>query len=695
MTTLSLDAALSGLKAAQRSLDTISNNIANAQTVGYTRKILPQETLVVGGVGMGVSLDAIMRNVDKSLLRDLFKQLSVSQSASVTQTYLNRIQDFNGAAEAEKSISAMLGKLADAFSSLSGAPDNSVALQQTVTAAQQVAKTFNNYNTLLNQMRSDTEGNISQDVAQANAQIRAIATLNLQIQTLSAQGKSTADLEDQRDIAIRNLSKFVQISTFTGDNGILVVMTKQGQTLADGTAHQLVFNQSSPLTASTYYPGGGANGLFIDSASGTEVPQGQIGGEIGALFDLRDKTIPTYQAQIDELAQKTAYRFQQEGLKLFTDANGSVPANVADPGVVGYVGFAGQIRVNQNVVADPTLLRRGTNGGVVAAGSNEVIRKISQFAFGAYEYQQANGTADISAGTLFTSLGLTQVNKINGNQDLTDYTPDLDAAPNITAPAQFSIDIGGGPVGITINPGDTATDLVNNINTALGSNVASLSSGGQLVLTAGADITLADIDIGAAGMADLGFNFGTFTAQDPSFTVQVGTQSPVTVNIGSTDTSTDLLNTLNAVPGLIATLGGGGELVLTPRYGGDITLQNVTGTPLTALGMTVTNVAHVAFRQSHLGPGGTLMTGLSTGGSIEDFARGAVSAQAEDASRAADATAREDTYFQALDKRNSDESGVSIDEEIAALTRVQTAYSAAARMISATEKLMDDLLNSV
>ncbi|MEZ0223037.1 MAG: flagellar hook-associated protein FlgK [Alphaproteobacteria bacterium] len=694
MTTLSLDSALSGLKAAQRSLDTISNNIANAQTVGYTRKILPQETLVVGGVGMGVKLDAIMRNVDKALLRDLFKQLSVSQSATVTQTFLSRIQDFNGASEAEKSISAMLGKLADAFSSLSGAPDNSVALQQTLTAAQQVAKTFNNYNTLLNQMRNDAEGQISQDVVQANAQIRAIATMNLKIQGLTAAGQSTADLEDQRDIAIRNLSKFMQVSTFTGENNIVVVMTKQGQTLADTVAHQLVFEKSA-LTASTYYPGGGANGLYIDSASGTEIVQGQIGGEMGALFDLRDKTIPTYQAQIDELAQKTAYRCQQEGLKLFTDANGAVPANVADPGVVGYVGFAGQIRVNQNIVADPTLMRRGTNGGIVASGSNEIIRKISQFAFGAYEYQQANGTADISAGTLFSSLSLTQVNKINGDQDLTDYTPDLDAAPNITAPAQFTIDIGGGPVGITINPGDTATDLVNNINTALGSSVASLSSGGQLILTAGADITLADIDIGAAGMADLGFAFGTFTAQDPSFTVQVGTQSPVTVNISATDTSTDLLNTLNAIPGLTATLGTGGELILTPQYGGDITLANVTGTPLAALGMTVTNVPHVAFRQNNLGPGGTLTTGLSTGGALEDFARSSVSAQAEDASRAADAVNREDAYFQTLDKRNSDTSGVSIDEEIAALTRVQTAYSAAARMISATEKLLDDLLNSV
>ena len=695
MTTISLDAALSGLKAAQRSLDTISDNIANAQTPGYTRKILPQETLVVGGVGMGVSLDAIVRNVDKSLLRDLMKQVSISGSAAATQTYLARVQSFNGAAEDQKSLSAMIGKMQDAFTALSASPNSPIALSQTLNSAQQVAKTFNDYSTLINQMRSDSEGQISQDVAQANTQIQRIASLNVQIQSLTAAGKSTADLEDQRDQAIKNLSKFIQVSTFTGTNNILVVQTKEGQVLADTTAHNLFFAPASPLTVNKFYPGGGANGLFIDSASGTEVKQGQIGGEIGAMFTMRDTTLPTYQAQADEMAQKLAYRFQQEGLKLFTDASGNVPANVAPPGAVGYVGFAGQIRVNQNVVADPTLLRNGTNGGSVPAGSNEVIRKITQFAFGAYEYQEGSGTADISAGTLFGSLGLTQVNKINGNQNLAAYTPDLDAAANITAPAQFSIDIGGGPIAITINPGDTATDLVNNINTALGSTVASLSGGGQLILTAGADITLADIDIGAAGMSDLGFSFGTLPAQDPSFSVQVGGQTPVTVSISSTDTATDILNTLNAIPGLIATLGVSGELELTPRFGGGLTLQNVTGTPLAALGMTVSNVPQVAFRQANLGPGANLSTGLAAGGTLQDFATSAIASQAEDASRAGDAADKETTYFQALDKRNSDTSGVNLDEEVAALTRIQSNYSAAARMISASEKMLDDLMNAV
>ncbi len=693
-TTLSLDSALSGLKAAQRTLDTISNNIANAQTPGYTRKILPQETLVVGGVGMGVQLGAIMRSVDMSLLRDVMKQASLSAGASVTTSYLDRIQDFHGSTEAERSLSAKIGKLADAFSTLSTSPDNTVALSAALTSAQQVAEGFNDFSELINQMRNDAEDQISDGVAKVNTQLTAIANLNLQIQTLTAQGKSTADLEDKRDIAVRTISQYIQVSTYKAENNQLVVMTKQGQVLADNSAHPLFFSNGN-LGPASYYPGGGASGLHVGSATGTEVPQGQIGGELGALFTLRDDTLATYQAQADELAQKLAERFDAQGLRLFTDENGNVPASVPDPGLVGYVGFAGQIRVNQDVMDDPTLIRSGTYGQVVPAGSNEIIRKISEFAFGPYASQMAAGTVDISAGDLFTTLGITQVNRIHGTTDLTDYTPDLDAAPNITAPANFTIDVGFGAVNVTINPGDTATDLVNNINAAVGSNVASLSGTGQLIIDAPGPITFGDVDIGLAGMQDLGFDFTTYPAADPSFTVQVGSQSPVTVTINSTDTSVELLAQLNAIPGISASLGTGGELLIELTQGGDLTLHNTNGTPLAAMGVTVTSVAQEPFRQNNLGPNGALSTGLLSNSSLEDYVRSMLTDQAQDAARARDEASKEETFLATLDQRFSDESGVNIDEEVAQLVRVQSAYTAAARMISATEKLLDDLLNSI
>lgn len=692
MTSLALDAALSGLKAAQRSLDTISSNIANASTVGYTRKILPQETLIVNGTGLGAKLKALERTVNQVLLRDTMRQYSISQGFSVREQYLSRIQAFHGPSESGRAISARIGELADAFSELSSAPDSTLQLAKTLNAAQTVVRTFNEYSKLMTDIRTQAEDEIKAGVNEVNNALAVIADLNLRIASLSAQGQSNADLQDQRDIAIRKISEYMQISTYPSDNNKIVVMTRQGRVLADESPRTVLFNKNN-ITPGSYYPGGGLSGLTIDSPSGgTDITSEGLGGKIGALLELRDVTIPTYQAQMDEMAQKLAERLDNVGLRLFTDGTGEVPASVAPPAPVGYVGFAGSIRVNPDVENNVHLLRQGTYGEAILTGSNEIIRRVSEFAFGANLQEEARGTADISAGTLFAVLGLTQTNELIGNVDLTDYDPDLDAALNITAPTGFTLTIGGTPYNINIAPGDTATDLVNTINATVGSTVAALNGLGQLRLNTTADIALADNGIGAAGMADLGFSFGVYPAQNPSFTVQRGTQSPVTITIAPGDTAADLLADLNAISGIDASLGTGGELVITPERGGDLTIVNVVGTPLTALGVTVAGVPHTAFRQTNLGPNADLSTNLLGTGTLESFARSTITAQAQDHSNAKDRAEKEQVFFETLDKRNSDTSGVDIDQEVSELVRIQTAYTAAARVITASERMFDELL---
>lgn len=694
MTTVSLNTALSGLKAAQLALNTVSNNIANASTPGYTRKILPQQTLVVGGTGAGVTTGGLVRNVDKTLMKSLFGQVSATQSALVKTNYLDRVQDFHGASEAQTALSNRIGNLSDAFTALSSAPDSTVYLNQTVQAAQTLAKSFNDYTTLINDLRQQSETEISAYVTEVNNSLKQIAELNVQIAQLTAGGQSSADLEDQRDTAIRNVSQYIQISTFTDQNNVVVVSTKQGQALADTKAQQLVFNASEEIATSSYYPGGGLGGLYINSTGGIEISQSAIGGAIGGLFELRDQILPQYQAQVDELAQKMAERFDALGLRLFTDADGNVPASVAPPAAVTYSGFAGEIRVNTNIVNDPTLLRNGTNGGVVQTGSNSVVNRITSFAFGNVAAQNAAGTIDIT-GNIFTAAGLTQVNHLSGNVNLNTYTPDLSDATNLTLPAAFDLTIGGTTQTINIGAADTPVDLVNTINAAFGPGTAAINALGQLSFTASEDITLADNTIGAAGMADLGFTFGTYPASNPAFSVSVNGQPAVTVTILPTDTETDLLNKLNAIPGLTATQGTGGILQLVPDEGGSLSFQNVTGTPVGALGLSITNVNHTSFRQNNLGPAGNLSTGLAANSSIGDYAKNLVTQQSATYNAAQSTYESEESYLATLDSRNSSISGVDLDQEIAELIRVQTAYTAAARMITATEELFDTLFAAV
>lgn len=688
---VSLYSALSGLKAAQQALNTISTNIANASTPGYTRKILPQETQIVAGAGAGVSLQSLIRNVDKTLIRDINRQTSIASGVSIEETYLQRIQDFHGASESERSLSAMIGKLGDSFAALSSSPNNSLYLNDTINMASRVANKFNEFSDLINQMRVDTQTEMTQAVDQVNALLVKIAKYNIEISYASSGGRSTADFEDQRDIAMKTLSQYIEISTFTNEDNQMVVQTKQGQILADGVAHKLIFNAGN-LTPSSY-PGAGANGIYVDSLSTVPLTSENLGGALGALVKLRDETLPTYQAQIDEMAQKLAYRMDSQGLRLFTDSAGNVPANTAYPGTVSYVGFATSIRVNQAVLDDPTLLRSGTYGATVLEGSNEIISKIANYAFGAFEYQAANGSANISAGTIFGSTLMTPSIRMIGTANVNAYAT-LDAAPNITAPTSFVIDVGGTPYTATINPGDTAIDLVNQVNATAGFNLMSLNGLGQFVMNASANVTIGDTPIGAAGLADLGFVAGSYTATNPSFTVQVGSQAPVTVTITAADTSATLLATLNAIPGLSASLDGLGRLTMRPTRGGSLTIDNVSGTPISALGLTVSNVAHTPFRQNGLGASGTLATGILGSSTIEDFARSVISDHAEAHSLMKDTAEKEEAFTNTLTNRLSNQSGVDLDEEMSNLIRIQSAYTAAARMIAKTEEMFNELMQS-
>ncbi|MBI3441629.1 MAG: hypothetical protein HY052_07505, partial [Proteobacteria bacterium] len=568
------------------------------------------------------------------------------------------------------------------------------------------------FSNLLIGMRTDTEADISNAVNAVNLALDNINNLNGEITRAMNAGQSTADLEDQRDLSVATVAKYINITTFKS-GGVMSVLTSQGQSLVDNDVHKLFFSSSNILPAS-YYPGGGLSGLTIDSPSGTDIAQANLGGQLGTLFDLRDTTLPQYVTQIDEFSQRLAERFNNEGLKLFTDPSGNVPPNVSNVSPpLGYLGFSAQIQVNNSIVADPNLIRNGTTGNVELSGSNEVIRRISQFALGPYQNQQASGSTPIlGIGALTTNLPLTTRNTVVGTVNIASYAPNLSTAPGLTLPGAFTLTIGGVPQTIDILATDTAADVVNTIN-GFFPGAASINSLGQLNLTASgvapaATITIGDgpasppapnPPIGGAGIAALGLSFTSTLQPQPSFQVQVGTRAPVTISIAPADTSVELLAKLNAIPGLgqwlTASLNGANGLLLVPKDGGNLTITDGIGAPLAALGMTVSNIAPPPFAQNNLGPNSTLSTGLLGNSTLQDYINSLIGSQGEADNLNKAQQTQETSFLQTLDARNKNNSGVNIDQEMSDLIRIQSAYSAAAKMISASQKLFDDLLSAL
>lgn len=339
-----LDAALSGLRVAQRQLDVISNNVSNVSTPGYTRKLLPQETQVLLGAGAGVKSSPIIRKVDLFLERDLWTQVSKTNFLDVQAKYMGQIQEFHGPPDQELSISAEIARLRDAFTQLVNAPDDNLLLQQAVGEAQITARKFNDFSKLLNQMRNDAQDQVRISVAKVNDLTAQIADLNKQIKSNTALGRTSAALQDSRDIAIKSLSEEIEISFFTRGDGVLVVQTRQGQQLTDENPTP-VFFAPTPLGETSYYPDSAA-GLYIGGnpaqiRTAFDITGTSPGGKIGSYLEMRDTTLPQYQTQLDELAHKLALRFDAQGVTLFTDENGAVPINGAGPLTAQAIGSVG------------------------------------------------------------------------------------------------------------------------------------------------------------------------------------------------------------------------------------------------------------------------------------------------------------------------------------------------------------------
>jgi flagellar hook-associated protein 1 len=117
------------------------------------------------------------------------------------------------------------------------------------------------------------------------------------------------------------------------------------------------------------------------------------GGRIGADITLRDTTLPTDQAELDEFAEGLSSRFVGQGLTLFTDGSPNVPTPVPPPAQNGYVGYAGTIQVNPQVTADPSLVRDGTDAvaaigftpndpAIGPAGFTTLISNVLNYTFG-------------------------------------------------------------------------------------------------------------------------------------------------------------------------------------------------------------------------------------------------------------------------------------------------------------------------
>lgn len=405
---MSLNAALSiassGLAAINAQLGIVSHNVANASTPGYATETVPLHSLTADGLGLGVLSAPAQRDVDQALQTELLAQNATTAGLTTTSAALTSIDAVQGTPGQGQDLGSLLGNVESAFSTLLDDPSNATQQASVVSSAAALAGGINTLSAAYTAQRQDAQNAIVGEVGTINADLASIGSLSDKIITGKALGQSTADLENQRDGIISDLSQVVGVNVLQQANGDVLMTTTSGVTLPTrGPANPLA-TTGATIAPGASYPGGGIPAITL---GGVDVTAGLQGGQIGANITLRDATLPTYQAELDEFSQNLASGFSSRGLPLFTDAAGTVPSGGGAPVQSGYVGFAAQIQVNQAVVTNPAAVRDGLPSVNAAgvAGFPDVINDVLNDVLGNAPVVGAHTTGLGSTGALNAPFG--------------------------------------------------------------------------------------------------------------------------------------------------------------------------------------------------------------------------------------------------------------------------------------------------
>jgi flagellar hook-associated protein 1 FlgK len=316
-----IGSALSGLNAAQAGIDLVSRNIANAGTPGYTRKTLQLQNQLAGDTSIGVSVLNVTRNVDTYLQQQVRTEGAATQRLNVYADFLGRVDTMFGTPDSNTSVAASVTTLETKLQALATTPDDPAARQTFLNSASNLASQLNSMSAKIQGMRQEAEQSISTSVDQANSDLKTVATLNQQISQRQASNYPVADLEDERDKAIDDLSKLMDIKTVQRDDGTIAVFTGGGQLLLDKQPVQLAFDAHTNLNANSSYNidgtkrGVGTITLRNGSTSVDLIAAGAFrSGQIAGYIEMRDKVLPQAQSQLDELASQLALSLSQENV---------------------------------------------------------------------------------------------------------------------------------------------------------------------------------------------------------------------------------------------------------------------------------------------------------------------------------------------------------------------------------------------
>lgn len=378
-----LSIGLSALLAQQRALSVTANNIANANTDGYSRQRAelnerPMERFGGGFIGTGVDLGLIRRISDNFLV----SQLQSAESAFArSDTFANLAATIDDLlADSRLGITTRFQGFRDAIQDLSNDPGATAARQVLLSEGRQLISMLENFDSRLDEVSRQVDSETSSAVLEINALGRAIADLNQQALTFSSGGQPPANLADQRDALIQDLAGLVRVQTVAQDDGTVSVFIGSGQALVVGTT-------SSSLSVENGQFGPRQKEITLQGSGGNVTITSLLtGGKLGGLLDFRREMLEPARNEIGLFAVGLVDSFNathRDGM----DLNGQLGGDFFS-------------------IAGPVAVAAAGNGG--GASASVVIEDVSALQPSSYQlsYDGANyQLVDVATGSLVPTTG--------------------------------------------------------------------------------------------------------------------------------------------------------------------------------------------------------------------------------------------------------------------------------------------------
>lgn len=323
-----LSIANSGLRAQRELLQTTGNNIANVNTDGYSRQRTSHQAEILGGVGASDTSRIVDRFAQTQLRRDT-TTLAAESALNQNLTVLDNI-----IAADNNNIGTDISRMYAALDSAVDQPSSIVPRQVFMNEANAMLDSAKGLHEYLSNQAKEVNTQFLGLQDQANDLISSIASLNSNIRISGGndQQQAKANLMDQRDLAVSELAKLMEIEVRQEPDGTSMISMSNGHSLvlAQGDFNVLTTASSSDLQRleMTLVKSGG-NSYQIP------IKQQSVGGMMGSLVEYRDNVLGVTSRKLGQLTLAMTEEMNQQnqvGMDLDGDLGGTLfsrqPLNV-------------------------------------------------------------------------------------------------------------------------------------------------------------------------------------------------------------------------------------------------------------------------------------------------------------------------------------------------------------------------------